>query len=153
MWLTPDDSVRAELKAAGLRASEGIVGLRNLAVVALPFVAMCDSRDLGGVVNSHNTGRPTMILYDRYPGGLGYSEKGFARIEQLLEICREMVASCPCEAGCPSCVGLPNHRPAIHSDLDLTRGHPMPDKATTQMLLELLTVGNSATMRANTLAS
>ncbi|QDT71157.1 DEAD/DEAH box helicase [Lacipirellula limnantheis] len=138
LWLTPDDSVRADLKAAGLRASEGIVGLRNLAVVALPFVAMCDSRDLGGVVNSHNTGKPTMILYDRYPGGLGYSEKGFARIDQLLEICREMVSSCPCEAGCPSCVGLPNHRPAIHSDLDLTRGHPMPDKAATQMMLELL---------------
>jgi DEAD/DEAH box helicase domain-containing protein len=153
MWLTPDDSVRAELKAAGLRASEGIVGLRNLAVVALPFVAMCDSRDLGGVVNSHNTGRPTMILYDRYPGGLGYSEKGFARIEQLLEICRELVTSCPCEAGCPSCVGLPSHRPAIHSDLDLTRGHPMPDKQATQMLLELLAAGNSATMPVNTLAS
>ena len=26
LWLTPDDVVRAELKAAGLRASEGIVG-------------------------------------------------------------------------------------------------------------------------------
>lgn len=142
LWLTPDDSVRADLKAAGLRASEGIVGLRNLAVVALPFVAMCDSRDLGGVVNSHNTGKPTMILYDRYPGGLGYSEKGFARIDQLLEICREMASSCPCEAGCPSCVGLPNHRPAIHSDLDLTRGHPMPDKAATQMMLELLCARN-----------
>lgn len=139
LWLTPDDSVRAELKAAGLRASEGIVGLRNLAVVALPLVAMCDSRDLGGVVNSHNTGRPTMILYDRYPGGLGYSEKGFARIEQLLEICGEMVESCPCESGCPSCVGLPNLRPAIHSDPDLTRGHPMPDKEATRTLLELLT--------------
>jgi DEAD/DEAH box helicase domain-containing protein len=140
LWLTPDDGVRAEMKAAGRRASEGIVGLRNLAVVALPFVAMCDSRDLGGVVNSHNTGRPTMILYDRYPGGLGYSEKGFARIEQLLEICLEMVAACPCEAGCPSCVGLPNLRPAIHSDPDLTRGHPMPDKEATRLLLELLCV-------------
>ncbi len=139
LWLTPDDVVRAELKSAGLRPSEGIVGLRNLAVVSLPLVAMCDSRDLGGVVNSHNTGRPTMILYDRYPGGLGYSEKGFARMEQLLEICREMVASCPCESGCPSCVGLPNLRPAIHSDPDLTRGHPMPDKEATRMLLDWLT--------------
>ena len=153
MWLTPDDSVRSELKAAGLRASEGIVGLRNLAVVALPFVAMCDCRDLGGVVNSHNTGRPTMILYDRYPGGLGYCEKGFSRIEQLLEMSRELVASCPCDAGCPSCVGLPNHRPAIHSDVDLTRGHPMPDKQATQLLLELLTAGNSATMSANMLTA
>jgi DEAD/DEAH box helicase domain-containing protein len=139
VWLTPSDAVRAALKAEGLRASEGIVGLRNLAVVALPLVAMCDSRDLGGVVNSHNTGRPTMILYDRYPGGLGYGEKGFARIEQVLELCRELVSSCPCEAGCPSCVGLPNLRPAIHSDPDLTRDHPIPDKAATQRLLELLT--------------
>lgn len=142
VWLTPSDAVRAALKAEGLRASEGIVGLRNLAVVALPLVAMCDSRDLGGVVNSHNTGRPTMILYDRYPGGLGYSEKGFARMEQLLELCRDLVSSCPCDAGCPSCVGLPNLRPAIHSDPDLTRDHPIPDKAATQRLLELLTEGS-----------
>lgn len=148
MWLIPDDDVRAQLKAAGLRASEGIVGLRNLAVVALPLVAMCDCRDLGGVVNSHNTGKPTMILYDRYPGGLGYSEKGFARITELLDLCREIVSSCPCEAGCPSCVGLPNHRPAIHSDLDLTNGHPMPDKQATRMLLDLLCNRTPASLAA-----
>ena len=51
VWLAPDDATRAEMKAAGMRASEGVVGLRNLAVVALPLVAMCDSRDLGGVVD------------------------------------------------------------------------------------------------------
>ncbi|HMO84981.1 MAG TPA: DUF1998 domain-containing protein, partial [Lacipirellulaceae bacterium] len=137
-WLAPDDALRAELKGAGFKSTEALVGLRNLAVVALPLVAMCDSRDLGGVVNSNNLGRPTMILYDRYPGGLGYSEKGFARIGQLLEVCHAMVAECPCADGCPSCVGLPNLRPAIHSDPDLTRGQPMPDKAATQRLLELL---------------
>jgi DEAD/DEAH box helicase domain-containing protein len=143
-WFAPDDAVRAEMKSQGHRASEGLVGLRNLAVVALPFVAMCDSRDISGVVNSHNTGRPTMIVYDRYPGGLGYGEKGFARIHDLLAICREMVASCPCEDGCPSCVGLPNLRPAIHSDPDLTRGNPMPDKGATLLLLELLVAAESA---------
>jgi DEAD/DEAH box helicase domain-containing protein len=139
VWLAPDDAMRAAMKAAGLRASEGVVGLRNLAVVALPFVAMCDSRDLGGVVDSKNLGRSTMILYDRYPGGLGYSERGFANMPQLLAICLEMVRDCPCEEGCPSCVGLPNLRPAIHSDPDLSRGHPMPDKRATIRLLELLT--------------
>ncbi len=137
-WLAPDDAIRAEMKASGLRASEGIVGLRNLAVVALPLVSMCDSRDLGGVVDSKNLGRPTMIVYDRYPGGLGYSEKGFQNIDQLLAICHEMVADCPCDEGCPSCVGLPNLRPAIHSDPDLTRGHPMPNKRATLRVLELL---------------
>jgi DEAD/DEAH box helicase domain-containing protein len=80
-----------------------------------------------------------MIVYDRYPGGLGYCEKGMARIHDLLAVCQEMVEGCPCEEGCPSCVGLPNLRPAIHSDPDLTRGHPMPDKRATRALLELLT--------------
>jgi DEAD/DEAH box helicase domain-containing protein len=135
-WLAPDDRVRAQLKAEGLKAHEGLSGLRNLAVVALPLVAMCDSRDLGGVVNSNNLGRPALIVYDRYPGGLGYAEKGFVRIAELLAICREMVADCPCEAGCPSCVGLPNLWPAIHSDPDLTRDQPMPDKVATQRLIE-----------------
>jgi DEAD/DEAH box helicase domain-containing protein len=138
VWLAPDDAIRAEMKSAGLRASEGVVGLRNLALVALPLVAMCDSRDLGGVVDSQNLGRTAMILYDRYPGGLGYSERGFSNMPQLLAICLEMVRDCPCAEGCPSCIGLPNLRPAIHSDPDLTRGHPMPDKLATVRLLELL---------------
>ncbi len=138
VWLAPDDGVRAAMKAEGLRNSEGCCGLRNLAVVALPLVAMCDSRDLGGVVDSKNLGRSTVILYDRYPGGLGYCEKGFQRCTELLAICLEMVRDCPCPEGCPSCVGLPNQRPAIHSDPDLTRGHPIPNKRATQRLLELL---------------
>src|SRR3954469_2550654 len=138
VWLAPDDIIRQDMKASALRASEGVVGMRNLAMVALPFVAMCDSRDLGGVVDSQNLGRTTMILYDRYPGGLGYCERGFANMQQVLAICLEMVRDCPCEDGCPSCIGLPNLRPAIHSDPDLSRGHPMPNKLATQGLLERL---------------
>jgi ATP-dependent helicase YprA (DUF1998 family) len=57
---------------------------------------------------------------------------------KVLAICLEMVRDCPCDDGCPSCVGLPNLRPAIHSDPDLTRGHPMPNKLATIRMLELL---------------
>jgi DEAD/DEAH box helicase domain-containing protein len=138
-WVTPNESVRSELKLAGLRTSEALCGLRNLAIVALPMVAMCDSRDISGVVDSKNLGQSTLILYDRYPGGLGYCEKGYHFIDELLRICHEMVAECICEEGCPSCVGLPNLRPAIHSDPDLTRGYPIPNKDATVRLLELLT--------------
>lgn len=137
LWLMPDEATRIAMKADKLRASEGVAGLRNLAVVALPLVAMCDSRDLGGVVDAKNFGHSTVILYDRYPGGLGYAEKGFQRITDLLTICLQMVSDCPCEAGCPSCVGLPDHA-GLHSDPDLKRGHPMPSKRATIRLLELL---------------
>lgn len=138
LWLTPDKALRLELKSQGMKLGEALCGLRNLAVVALPLVAMCDSRDVSGVVDTKNFGASTLILYDRYPGGLGYSEKGYAQLEQLLEICQLIVDECPCEDGCPSCVGLPNLRPAIHSDPDLTRGYPIPDKRATQELLRLL---------------
>ncbi len=137
-WLTPDDEVRSAMKSRGLRTSEAIAGLRNLAVVALPMVAMCDSRDISGVVDSKNLGKSCMILYDRYPGGLGYCEKGYHHIHQLLSICHDLVAQCECEDGCPSCVGLPNLRPAIHSDPDLMRGYPIPDKEATLQLLSLV---------------
>ncbi len=138
-WLAPDENARRQLKSAGLRPAEAVVGLRNLAIVSLPIVAMCDSRDLGGVVDSKNFGQTALILYDRYPGGLGYCERAVHSITDLLGICQEMVAGCPCTDGCPSCVGLPNLRPAIHSDPDLTRGYPIPNKQSTIRLLEVLT--------------
>lgn len=137
MWLMPAEAVRIAMKQAGLRTSEGVAGLRNLAVVALPLVAMCDPRDVGGVVDAKNLGHTTLILYDRYPGGLGYAEKGFQYATQLLDICLEIVSDCPCTEGCPSCVGMPDHA-GLHRDPDLKRGHPMPSKRATLHLLQLL---------------
>ncbi len=138
-WLVPSPGVRKTMKDEGCRPSEGLAGLRNLVIVGLPVIAMCDSRDISGVVDSQNLGTSAMIVYDRYPGGLGYAEKGLQQIGSLLEICQAMVEQCPCEDGCPSCVGLPNLRPAIHSDPDLMRGYPIPNKGATQKLLSLLT--------------
>ena len=80
VWLAPDDTLRKQMKAAGHRTSEGMTGLRNLAMVALPMVAMCDSRDLGGVVDSKNLGRSTMILYDRYPRRPGLLREGLCAL-------------------------------------------------------------------------
>ena len=147
-WFAPSDALRAALKGQGRRPSEALAGLRNLAVTALPMVAMCDPRDVSGVVDSQNLGRSAMILYDRYPGGLGYCEKGCEHFADVLRICRDLVADCPCEAGCPSCVGLPNLRPAIHSDPDLVRGYPIPDKAAAHALVELMLAADSTAMRA-----
>lgn len=136
MWLVPGDAIRRQMRGAGLRTSEGLCGLRNLAIVALPIVAMCDSRDVSGVVDSGNLGRSAVVLYDRYPGGLGYCERGFRLIADLVALCLEIVRDCPCDEGCPRCVGLPNLRPAIHSDPDLTRGYPIPNKAATRLLAQ-----------------
>ncbi len=48
---------------------------------------------------------PNIYLYDKYPGGVGFSEPLFRLSETLLENTRKLIAHCPCEAACPSCVG------------------------------------------------
>jgi DEAD/DEAH box helicase domain-containing protein len=48
---------------------------------------------------------PNLYLYDAYPGGIGFSEPLFRAHELLIHKTRELIQACPCEAGCPSCVG------------------------------------------------
>jgi len=48
---------------------------------------------------------PNLYLYDAYPGGIGFSEPLYKVHDLLLEKTRELIASCGCEKGCPSCVG------------------------------------------------
>ena len=134
-WIRPEESVRAALRVKGLNPMEGLSGLRNLLITLLPLHVMCDRPDLGGVLNSSNLGEQAIFLYDRYPGGLGYSERGYALVEDLLRAALRMVEDCPCEMGCPSCVGLPVLRPAQQQDYDLHGGWPIPNKAATEALL------------------
>ena len=48
---------------------------------------------------------PTIFLFDAYPGGIGFSELLYEKHDQLLSTARERIHSCPCQYGCPSCVG------------------------------------------------
>ncbi len=46
-----------------------------------------------------------MILYDEIPAGIGFSQKLFEMHSELIERALELVSQCPCQDGCPSCVG------------------------------------------------
>jgi DEAD/DEAH box helicase domain-containing protein len=135
VWLRPEEGVRAAVRFAGLNPHEALSGLRNLLITLLPLHVMCDRPDLGGIVNSSNLGDPAIFLYDRYPGGLGYAERGYTIFPDLMRAALRMVEECPCESGCPSCVGLPVLRPAQQQDYDLHGGWPIPSKAGTEVLL------------------
>jgi DEAD/DEAH box helicase domain-containing protein len=137
-WFVPSEEALGAPAEHGLKAIEGLVGVRNVAVNLLPLLAMCDRRDVGGIVDSSNTGVPTLFLYDRYPGGLGFAEKGYELFESLMEQCLTSIEKCPCEGGCPSCVGLPATEPAQQMDPDLGRGYPIPNKEAALVLLRHL---------------
>jgi DEAD/DEAH box helicase domain-containing protein len=46
-----------------------------------------------------------IFIYDNYPGGIGFSKPLYEMHQLLLERTRELIGGCPCESGCPSCVG------------------------------------------------
>ena len=49
--------------------------------------------------------QPTVYLYDHIPGGVGLSDRVYEMNMELFVEARRMLAACPCENGCPSCVG------------------------------------------------
>jgi DEAD/DEAH box helicase domain-containing protein len=136
MWWVLGDEVRQAIKRRGFNPIEALVGLRNLMLAALPSLAMCDRRDISGQVDSANLGKPTIVVYDRYAGGLGFARTGYELMDTWLEMSGQIVRECPCHGGCPSCVGLANLRPPIHGDPDLDGGYPVPSKDATLFLLE-----------------
>ncbi len=72
-----------------------------------PAFLMAGSSDLGvhSSVRDPHFDVPAIYLYDQYPGGSGLSEAFSTDIDRILSAARERVHSCPCESGCPSCVG------------------------------------------------
>jgi len=131
-WIRPEEAARAAVRVKGLNPAEGLSGLRNLLITLLPLHVMCDRPDLGGILNSSNLGEQALFVYDRYPGGLGYAERGYAIVEELLRAALALVEDCPCESGCPSCVGPEGntgpHAKAVASRIldDLLRVLPDP---------------------------
>ncbi|HXC46532.1 MAG TPA: DEAD/DEAH box helicase, partial [Solirubrobacteraceae bacterium] len=78
-------------------------------IAVLPLIAMCDRWDIGGLsTNAHpQTGGPTIFIYDGHPGGIGITRLAYQRFEELCRDARRLIAECPCESGCPSCVQSP----------------------------------------------
>jgi DEAD/DEAH box helicase domain-containing protein len=96
----PEDSLRI---GGSLHAAE------HALIALLPLYAMCDRWDLGGLSTSWHwqTDQATVFVYDAYPGGIGLSRRGYEAFESLAADARALVAECPCESGCPSCVQSP----------------------------------------------
>ena len=98
---------------AGQLPPEALLGALHAAehaqIAVLPLLAMCDRWDIGGLsTGSHpQTGGLTIFIYDGHPGGVGITRQGFAAFESLVDDARRLIAECPCESGCPSCVQSP----------------------------------------------
>jgi ATP-dependent helicase YprA (DUF1998 family) len=48
---------------------------------------------------------PNIFVYDNYPSGIGLSQPLYDMHDQVLRETARLIRSCPCEEGCPGCVG------------------------------------------------
>jgi len=78
-------------------------------IAVLPLIAMCDRWDIGGLSTNihHQTGQPTIFIYDGHPGGVGITQRGYDVFERLVGDADRLIRECPCDDGCPSCVQSP----------------------------------------------
>lgn len=73
----------------------------------IPLFIHCDRSDVSVVpqVKAIHNEKPTLFIYDSYPGGIGLSERVYDVLLSLLERTAQHVENCPCQQGCPSCIG------------------------------------------------
>jgi DEAD/DEAH box helicase domain-containing protein len=118
-WLTLSREMVSSLPYGTEDRRDGAVGLSFAMREIAQLLLMCDRQDIGISIGgadeppaqpggSDHLGaldEPRIFIYDNYPGGIGFSEPLFHMHDRLLSDTRELIASCGCDHGCPTCVG------------------------------------------------
>jgi DEAD/DEAH box helicase domain-containing protein len=120
-WLTIPTQVMAVLPFAPDDRRDGVVGLSFGMRQVAQLLLMCDRQDIGISIGTREQGEqtdltrtglpatvsnePRIFIYDNYPGGIGFSEPLFRMHAGLLAKTRDLITSCECQHGCPTCVG------------------------------------------------
>ncbi|WP_019534137.1 DEAD/DEAH box helicase [Paenibacillus ginsengihumi] len=102
-----------------------LLGISNVLRHIVPVHVMCDRSDIHVVsqIRAEYTQLPTIFIYDHYPGGIGLAEEVYKRFDEIKQAAASLIRQCPCEDGCPSCIGTeiegPNAKKMSMQLLDL----------------------------------
>lgn len=104
--ITPDALDRNGIETPRIPGS--LHAAEHAAIGLLPLVASCDRGDIGGMSTAIGPdGLPSVFVYDGYPGGAGFAERGFREARTWLDATAKAIEACECANGCPSCVQSP----------------------------------------------
>lgn len=114
--------ISIDKEAAGLsesRLEQGLIGAAHALGSIAPLFVMSDRQDIHVVpqVKAVHNDKPTIFFYDRYPGGVGLSEKIYEGMETVLKETKALIKNCQCENGCPSCIGMDSQEEAAKADV------------------------------------
>jgi DEAD/DEAH box helicase domain-containing protein len=106
-WVELPEQVARLVSVDGDTLGAGLRGVATLLRQIAPLWLLCDPRDIHALqqVKSPFTQKPTLFVYDAIPAGVGFAEKLFTLRGDLFAACLDQVSACPCESGCPACVG------------------------------------------------
>lgn len=133
VWFSLPEGLEKRMTEKGLDLEGGLHAAEHASIAMLPLFALCDRNDIGGVSTPMHpdTGEAGVFIYDGHPGGVGIAEIGFIKLEELWRAALKVVAECPCQEGCPSCVQSPKCG---------NNNEPL-DKKAARMLLQSLLIG------------
>jgi ATP-dependent helicase YprA (DUF1998 family) len=134
LWLVPPEELMGEVLRAGGNAHGGLRGIGYATRSLLPMFMTCETLDFSHTVGSANSPWHTIFIYERYPLGLGFSQKAYELLHHALPAVLDHIRGCPCEDGCPACVGKPLRR---YATWNVERGEgSVPSKSSALMILE-----------------
>ncbi len=109
LWFQIPPRVQEAIEKAQMHFMGGIHAVEHAAIGICPLLILTDRNDLGGIsIPFHpQVGCAAVFIYDGIPGGIGLTRQAYARAEDLMDHTYQVINTCECEAGCPSCVHSP----------------------------------------------
>ena len=136
-WFAPPESITRAMTEKNMLMGEALMGIANVLIEVAPLFVMCDTQDVGVVVDEKNLNRSALFFHDRYPGGMGFARRCMDRFEDIMLTISDVIRDCGCMDGCPSCVGSAVS-PSSMTDLDSSVRGRIADKTAAQFLLKNL---------------
>jgi DEAD/DEAH box helicase domain-containing protein len=109
LWWRAPRHFEETLRRAGEHFLGALHASEHAAISLFPLLALCDRGDVGGISYPFHpqVGCGAVFVYDGHPGGVGITARGYEDLAGLLDRVLQLLAGCPCERGCPSCVQSP----------------------------------------------
>jgi DEAD/DEAH box helicase domain-containing protein len=110
LWIELPDRFTDLVENHNLDFAGGIHAIEHAMIAMYPLRLLADRNDVGGVSTpNHNDlqGNCGIFVYDGHHGGVGYAERGYEIITDILEVTLKAIEGCPCSDGCPSCIQSP----------------------------------------------
>lgn len=107
VWIAVPEEV---LAVFGNEREDALSGMVFALCACARLLTMAERSDLCSTSFHYTDGtdartRTALVLYDSHPGGLGYANKAYENLDEVLRNATQLVERCRCQHGCPACVG------------------------------------------------